>query len=129
MEAKSRIAGWAIRVVALFSLALGLLDAARLLGLFSGDTSPIAVLGPTGFACTGAFALALLFASVGLWIRTSWGAVLLVGAVAIQLTLHLLGNSVVSMSLVEMIVRLLLLVAVLLIVVAGVRLRHLAATD
>ena len=37
-----------IRIVAVVTLALGLTDAARLLGVTTGSASPLAALGPTG---------------------------------------------------------------------------------
>ena len=45
-----------------------------------------------------AFWLARLFAAVGLWIRASWGAVLLIGATLIELALYLLGSPDVRIS-------------------------------
>ena len=71
-----------IRIVAIISLLLGLNDAARLLGVNLGEVSPIATMGMTGFVYLAIFALARLFAAVGLWIKASWGAVLLVATAA-----------------------------------------------
>ena len=79
MDFKSPIAGRYVRIVAIIALLLGLNDASRLLGVSTGAQSPIQLLGVTGFIYLAIFAMAQLFASVGLWIRSSWGAVLLSG--------------------------------------------------
>ena len=68
-----------IRIVAILALILGLSDAARLLGVNLGPTSPISTMGFSSFVLLGVFCLARLFAAVGLWIKASWGAALLVG--------------------------------------------------
>ena len=117
-------AGRYIRVVAIISLLLGLNDASRLLGVSTGDASPISLLGPVGFTYLTIFALALLFASVGLWIKASWGAVLLVGATSAELLMYLLGSPDVQMTAFGFAVRLVLLASLLLIFVLGIRLRR-----
>jgi len=91
MDLKSELAGRYLRIIAIVALLLGLADASRLLGVSSGAVSPIAQLGPTGFAFLMVFCLARLFAAVGLWLRASWGAVLLVGATVVELALYLGG--------------------------------------
>ena len=100
MDLKSPIAGRYVRIVAIIALLLGLSDAARLLGVGSGlpGVSPIYTLGVTGFTYLAIFALARLFAAVGLWIQASWGAVLLVGATVIELGMYVLGSRDVQMS-------------------------------
>lgn len=118
-----------IRVVAIISLLLGLNDAARLLGVNMGDTSPIAAMGMTGFVYLSIFALARLFAAVGLWIKASWGAVLLVGATAVELGLYLMGNTDVRMSAFGFAVRLVLLVSIIIIFVLSIRLNRARAAD
>ncbi|MEO8756311.1 MAG: hypothetical protein ABI398_00970, partial [Devosia sp.] len=91
MDFKSPIAGRYVRIVAIIALLVGLNDASRLL-ISSGTESPITTFGVTGFVYLSIFALSRLFASVGLWIRSSWGAVLLVGSTALELGMYLLGN-------------------------------------
>lgn len=113
-----------IRIVAVIALMLGLSDAGRLLGVTTGPGSPLAALGPTGFAYLTIFCLSRLFAAVGLWIRSSWGAVLLVGATGAELTLYLLGSPDVHMSAFGFAVRLLLLVSLGVIFVLGLRTRR-----
>ena len=98
MDFKSALAGRYLRIVAIIALLLGLSDASRLLGVSSGAASPIALLGPTGFAYLTVFCLARLFASVGLWIKASWGAVLLVGATTVEIIMYLTGSPDVEMS-------------------------------
>lgn len=124
MDFKSPIAGRYVRIVAIIALLLGLSDAARLLGVSSGVAeSPITVLGVTGFTYLAIFALARLFAAVGLWIRASWGAVLLVGATAIELGMYLFGSRDVQMSAIGFAVRLVLLVSIIVIFVLSLRFR------
>lgn len=118
-----------IRIVAIISLMLGLNDAARLLGVNLDDVSPIATMGMTGFVYLAIFGLARLFAAVGLWIKASWGAVLLVGATAVELALYLLGNPDVRMSAFGFAVRLVLLVSILIIFVLSIRLNRARAAD
>ena len=110
---KSPHLGLYIRVVALLSLALGLSDAGRLLGINLGATSPLAVLGPTGFVLLGIFALSRLFAGVGLWLKASWGAVLLVGSTGAEMTLYLARSLDVHMTPFGFAVRTILLVAII----------------
>jgi hypothetical protein len=121
MDFKSEPAGRYIRIVAIISLLLGLNDAARLLGVSQGSVSPIDTIGMTGFVYLSIFCLARLFAAVGLWIKASWGAVLLVGATAVELVMLLIGNKDVQINVFGLGVRLLLLIAILLIFILGTR--------
>lgn len=118
-----------IRIVAIISLLLGLNDAARLLGVGLGPVSPLATMGMTGFVYLSIFALARLFAAVGLWIKASWGAVLLVGATGVELALYLLGNGDVQMSAFGFAVRLVLLASVLIIFILTYRNERAKAAD
>ncbi len=129
MDFNAQPIGIYIRIVAIISLLLGLNDAARLLGVNLGDVSPIATMGMTGFVYLAIFALARLFAAVGLWIKASWGAVLLVGATAVELTLHLLGSPDVRMSAFGFAVRIVLLASILIIFVLSIRLSRARAAD
>jgi len=125
MDFKSPIAGRYVRIVAIIALLLGLSDAARLLGVTGGSAeSPLVVLGVSGFTYLAIFALARLFAAVGLWIRASWGAVLLVGATAIELGMYLFGTGDVQMSALGFAVRLVLLASIVLIFVLSLRFRE-----
>lgn len=124
MDFKSDLAGRYLRIVAIITLLLGLSDASRLLGLSSGTHSPIAELGVAGFSYLTAFCLARLFAAVGLWIRASWGAVLLGGATAVELAMYLMGNADVRISAFGFAVRLLLLVSVAGLFVLSLRMRR-----
>ena len=92
MDFTLELAGRYVRIVAIIALLLGLNDASRLLGVAGGEVSPLTTLGPAGFTYLAIFALARLFAAVGLWIKASWGAVLLVGATGVELLMFLLGN-------------------------------------
>lgn len=129
MDLHSELAGRYIRVVAMISLVLGLNDAARLLGISNGEVSPLTTLGTTGFVYLAIFALARLFAAVGLWIKASWGAVLLVGATGTELTMYLMGSPDIKMTAFGFGVRLVLLISILLIFVLGLRLRRDRAHD
>lgn len=117
-------AGRYARIIAIVALLLGLNDASRLLGVQGGDVSPLSVLGVTGFTYLAVFALARLFAAVGLWIKASWGAVLLVGATTVEVALFLLGNPDVQMGAVGFAVRLVLLAGIALIFVMSLRFRR-----
>ena len=118
-----------IRIVAIIGLLLGLIDAARLLGVNLGAVSPITAMGMTGFVYLAIFALARLFAAVGLWIKASWGAVLLVGATSVELALYLLGSTDVAMSAIGFAVRLVLLASIVIIFVLSIHSRRAGAAD
>lgn len=118
-----------VRVVAIISLLLGLNDASRLLGVSSGGVSPIALLGVAGFTWLAIFALALLFAAVGLWIKASWGAVLLIGAVGVELGMYILGSRDVQMTAFGFAIRLVLLASLAALFLMGLRLRRDRAHD
>jgi len=124
MDFKSELAGRYLRIVAIIALLLGLSDASRLLGVSSGAASPITELGATGFAYLAVFCLARLFAAVGLWIRASWGAVLLGIATTIELLMYLFGNRDVTISALGFAVRLLLLVSVAALLFLSLRMRR-----
>lgn len=129
MDFNAQPIGIYIRIVAIISLALGLSDAARLLGVSLGDVSPIATMGMTGFVYLAIFCLARLFASVGLWIKASWGAVLLVGSTGVELLLYLLGSPDIRMSAFGFAVRLVLLASLLIIFILGVRIDRARSAD
>ena len=118
-----------IRIVAIISLMLGLNDAARLLGVNLGAVSPISTMGMTGFVYLAIFGLARLFAAVGLWIKASWGAVLLVGATGVELLLYLMNNPDVRMTAIGFAVRLVLLTSIIIIFVLSIRLKRARAAD
>ncbi|WP_224702058.1 DUF6163 family protein [Devosia aquimaris] len=118
-----------IRIIAILSLALGLSDAARLLGVNLGAVSPLTAMGMTGFVYLAIFALARLFAAVGLWIKASWGAVLLAGATGVELLLYLTGSPDVDMTAVGFALRLVLLVSIIIIFVLTLRQRRAHAGD
>ncbi len=129
MSFKSPQLGLYLRITALLSLALGLSDAGRLLGINLGATSPVAVLGASGFVLLAIFSLARLFAGVGLWLKASWGAVLLVGSTAAELALYLTGSGDIHMSAFGFAVRVILLVAILVIFTLSFRFTRAQAAD
>ncbi|MGN6489259.1 MAG: hypothetical protein ACTHLT_15780 [Devosia sp.] len=124
MDFQSALAGRYLRIVAIIALLLGLVDAARLLGVSSGAQSPITQLGATGFAYLAVFCLARLFAAVGLWIRASWGAVLLGSATTVELLMYLFRNKDVTISAFGFAVRLLLVVSVAALLFLSLRTRR-----
>jgi uncharacterized membrane protein (DUF2068 family) len=124
MDFKSELAGRYLRIVAIIALLLGLSDAARLLGVSSGAQSPITELGAAGFAYLTVFCLARLFAAVGLWIRASWGAVLLGISTTIELAMYLLRHPDVTISMVGFGIRLVLLVSVAVLLFLSFRMRR-----
>lgn len=127
MDFNAEPIGRYVRIISIVALLLGLNDAARLLGVSLGAESPIAVLGPTAFVYLAIFTLAQLFAAVGLWIKASWGAVLLVAATATEVTMFVIGSRDVQMTWFGFGLRILLLAAVVALVVISVRMRHAAA--
>ena len=124
MDFKGEVAGRYVRIVAIIALLLGLADAARLLGVSSGTVSPLQTLGTAGFVYLAIFCLARLFAAVGLWIRASWGAVLLVGATVVELVMYLVGNPDVRIDAIGFALRLVLLAAISVIFVLSFRMRR-----
>ncbi len=98
-------AAWA-RILALVSLAIGLTDAARLLGLGTSVSSPIDALGISGFIVLTLLCVMRLFAAVGLWIQVRWGALLLLASLVIELVLHLTGSGWVTLTLLGFIFKL-----------------------
>ena len=124
MDLKGDITGRFVRIIAIVALLVGLGDAARLLGVTTGDASPLALYGPAGFAYLAAFCLSRLFAAVGLWIGASWGAVLLVGATSVELMLFLAGNRDIHLDAIGFGIRLVLVVGVLLMFVMSLRMRR-----
>jgi hypothetical protein len=124
VDFRVELAGRILRGIALVALALGLSDAARLLGISGGAESPIAVYGATGFAYLTVFCLARLFAAVGIWIRASWGAVLLVGATVLEIALYLFGIGDVRMSLFGFVVRIFMVLGIAVLFALSLRLRR-----
>lgn len=110
-----------VRIVAVLALLLGLNDAARLLGVNMGATSPVSVMGISAFIYLAVFSLARLFAAVGLWIRASWGAVLLVGATAVELGLYVAGNPDIRLTAFGFAMRVVLLASIVLILALSLR--------
>jgi len=124
MDFKTELASRVLRVVAMVALLIGLADAARLVGVMSGPQSPIALMGPTGFAYLATFCLARLFAAVGIWIRASWGSVLLVGSTVLELVLAVTDSADVKVDIVGFILRILMVLAILAVFVLRFRTRE-----
>lgn len=99
-----------VRILAVFSLMIGLSDAANLLGVSTGAQSPTLRLGVGNFIYLAVFTVATTFAAVGLWIKASWGAVLLVTSMATQLGLVIFSDIGFGISWPGFLVRLLLLI-------------------
>lgn len=95
-----------VRFLALVCLIIGLSDAARVTGVSSGSVNPLDILGVTGFVLLAIFALARLFAAVGLWIHSSWGGVMLAGTTIVELGLVISGSPNIHISLMGLIIRL-----------------------
>lgn len=121
MDVPSQTLGIYVRIVALISLALGLSDGARALGVNMGPMSPLETFGATGFAYLALFSLARLFAAVGLWIKASWGAVLLVGSTLVEIALYLSGSPDVRITALGVAVRAVLLLSILVILILSFR--------
>jgi hypothetical protein len=110
-----------VRIVSILALILGLGDAARLLGVNLGATSPIAVMGFTPFVFLAVFCLAKLFAAVGLWIKASWGAVLLLGATSLELVVYLANIADMRVGAVGLSLRAILLLSIVVIFALSIR--------
>lgn len=102
-----------VRILALVCLVIGLSDAARLLGVSGGGAGPLQAMGTTGFVLLAIFAVSRLFAGVGLWINSSWGGVLLVGATLAELGLYFSGSPYVDIGMPGLSVRIALLLGIL----------------
>ncbi len=124
MDLKSVLAGRILKGIALVALLLGLADAARLLGVGAGATSPLATLGPTGFALLAVFCVSRLFAAVGLWIGASWGGVLLLAATVAEIVLYVTGNPNLQMDIPGFVIRVLLVGALATMYALSFRLRR-----
>lgn len=122
MEFKSPAIGRYVRVIAIISLLLGLNDAARLLGVNLGTRSPVEIMGVSAFVYSGIFSMARVFAGVGLWLKASWGAVLLIAATTTELSMYLVGHPDVRLSGFGFAVRCVLLVSI--IALSGLALRQ-----
>ena len=98
-----------IRIVAIISLLLGLNDAARLLGVSLGRCQPDLDAGRHRFHLSRHLLPGPPVRRRGLWIQASWGAVLLVGATAVELVMFLMGSRDVQLSMFGFGMRLVLL--------------------
>lgn len=116
-----------IRVIALVTLFIGLSDAARLLGLSLGDTSPIVVLGTSGFIHLAVFTLNRLLAAVGLWLKETWGIVMLVGTTVVELLVYGLGTAQIQIGLFSFIMRVVVLIAILVVFGLAIRFQRIQA--
>lgn len=108
--ARTKMMGRLSRVLGLICLFLGLASAARLLGANGSPVGPVQALGVMGFVYLSVFTLGQLFAAVGMWIQSSWGAVVLIGVTLTEMGLALSGNPNVSISMIGFIVRIVLLI-------------------
>ncbi|UJQ95656.1 hypothetical protein [Mariluticola halotolerans] len=102
-----------VRILALISLVIGLGDAARLLGVSGGQQDPMQALGVTGFVLLAILALTRLFAAVGLWISSSWGGVLVIGATLLEYILLLVHSPHIHISTLGLLVRTVVFVGIL----------------
>lgn len=101
-----------VRFLALVCLIVGLSDAARLLGVHTGDANPIILMGGGVFISLAIFTLARLFAAVGLWINASWGGAILIGATLVELVLLMSPGFGYDVSWPGLLVRLALLISI-----------------
>jgi hypothetical protein len=121
MDLKSEVGGRFARLISIACLLVGLSDTFRMLGVSNGSTSPIMDMGATAFVLLAIFALARLFAAVGLWIQANWGGVLLLGVSVAELGLYLYGSRDIDMTAFGFIIRLLLFVGMILLFLAAWR--------
>ncbi|HHB82805.1 MAG TPA: hypothetical protein ENK61_04950 [Devosia sp.] len=79
------------RQIAIVALLNGIVDVGRLLGVGNGAANPFDMYSVAGFALLGGFALARVFAAVGMWINSNWGTPLLLGVTTSELMIYLAG--------------------------------------
>jgi len=113
MDIKTFVRDNFVRFLALICLVIGLSDAARALGVPDGHNDPIQVLGITGFVLLAVLALARLFSAVGLWINSSWGGVLVIGATLLEFFLLLTGSPNIHISTPGLLTRIAVFVGIL----------------
>lgn len=118
-----------VRIIAIVVLVVGLFDAARLLGVMGGSVNPVSDVGSATFFPLASFTIARLFAAVGLWIRASWGAVVLIGATVMELLLFFVNASMVSLDWPALAIRILVLIAVGLLIFFSLRLQRARVHD
>lgn len=99
MDFRTETTALIARLLALVALFMGLGDAAWLLGIGTGSASPVTLLGGPPFLFLATLCVTRLFAAVGLWIGAGWGAIVLIGALGIELGLFLAGSVWVTLSL------------------------------
>lgn len=104
-----------IRQIAIIALINGVLDAGRILGVGDGTVNPFEAYSVAGFALLGGFAIARIFAAVGMWIESNWGAPLLLGITLVELMVYLTANVRLEIGLVGFVARLIELVGAMLI--------------
>jgi hypothetical protein len=117
-------AGRYARVIAVVALLQGLSDAAHILGVAMGSASPIETFGVFGFTWLTVFAVARLFAAVGLWLQATWGAAMLIGATALELGLFLWGGHTLQLGFFGFALRLIVLIGTILLVMFARALSH-----
>ncbi|WP_127142706.1 hypothetical protein [Pelagibacterium montanilacus] len=111
MDLRAEPADKGARLLSLASLLLGLGDAMSLLGVSTGGASPVTALGASGFAMLAVLCIARLFAAVGLWIQSVWGAVIFGGSLLAEVVLFVAAPSLVGTSLIGFIFKVALLLA------------------
>ncbi len=104
-----------VRQIAILALLNGVLDAGRLLGVGAGDIDPLAKYSVAGFAILGTFAIARIFAGVGMWIKSNWGTPLLFGITLAELVIFLAGSIRLDIGLFGFVARLIELIGTMLI--------------
>jgi hypothetical protein len=104
-----------VRIIAVLALVNALGDGGRLLGVWSGNADPFEIFGMAGFSALGVFAIARLFAAVGMWIVSNWGAPLLLGTTFIELVFLVFGIVPLDVGIIGFGVRLVQLAGVILI--------------
>jgi len=103
--------------ISLLALLSGIYDTGRLLGFGLGDGDPVQNFGVSGFVVLGVFAVARIFAGVGMWIKSHWGTPLLFGTTLVELSIYLLGLVSLDIGLVGFGIRTILLAGSLFILV------------
>jgi len=102
-----------IRVLAILCLLLSLREASVFLGLGSNQASPISNLGVLSFFLMLTFTVFRLFAAVGMWVKTTWGTVLVLVVTSIEFSILTLTSIDIYISTVGIWIRATLLLGII----------------
>ena len=95
-----------VRQIAILALLNGIMDTGRLLGVGANGANPFEIYTVLGFSLLGAFAIARIFAAVGIWIESNWGTPVLFITTLAELSVFLFALAPLSIGVIGFGVRL-----------------------